>query len=425
MGGVCMVKYYRRVPLWAKIMIGLVVGVLLGVILNEKALYLKEVGQLFINAIKMLIVPLVFSSLIVGVTSIDDIGKMGRIGLKTLFVYFITTIFAIGIGIGLSLLTNLGDGVSIKTAGDAVVHTAKTNTISLSSFVPANPIAAMANGDILAIIIFAIFVGISINLAGKKALPVKVFFGGLAEVMYKMTAIVMEFAPYGVAALIACVIGEHGIMFLLPLLKVIVVCYVASLLHAILVLGGGIAFVGKLNPLKFFRGFLDATVLSYSMSSSSGALPVSIKCAQEKLGASKSISSFVLPLGATINMNGTALYQGVCAVFIAHAYGIHLSFGTYIVIMLTSILGAVGTAGIPGAGLVMLTLVLNAAGLPLEGIALVAGIDRILDMARSCINVVGDGVATILVAKSENELDLAVYNADTVSKTKKELDLAV
>ncbi|MCF7790775.1 MAG: dicarboxylate/amino acid:cation symporter [Victivallales bacterium] len=405
-------KLYKRVPLWAKILIGLFAGLILGIIFGEKALYLKSVGDIFVNAIKMLIVPLIFSSLIVGVTSVDDVGKMGRIGLKTIVTYFITTIFAICIGFLISSLTGLGQGVKMSVSEPAgTINTVKHASIGVADIIPKNPIAAMANGDIIPIIVFAILVGVSINIAGKKADPVKNFMNGLAEVMYKMTAIVMEFAPYGVAALMACVIGDKGIAFLLPLLKVVAVVYIACLVHALVVYSGILAFVCRLSPVRFFKGFLDAIVLSFSLSSSSGTLPVSMTCAQEKLGVSEGISSFVLPLGATINMNGTAIYQGVCAVFIAHVYGIELSLGTYVTITLTSIMAAVGTAGIPGAGLIMLGLVLKSAGLPIEGFALVAGIDRLLDMARSCINVMGDGLATVIVAKSEKEFDVNIYNA--------------
>ncbi len=402
----------RKIPLWCKILIGLILGVIVGMILKEKALYLRPIGTIFINAVKMLIVPLVFSSLIVGVTSIDDIGKMGRIGLKTIIIYAVTTIIAVAIGLGLSWVTNPGLGISLHAAETtAAVKAAPSLVDTLVNIIPANPIGALGKGDILQIIVFAIFIGIAINLTGKKADPVKNFFNGLAEVMFKLTSIVMEFAPYGVFALIAVVIGQYGIEFLLPLLKVIVTVYVACILHSIVILGGGLALVGRLNPWKFFKGFLDATLVAFSTSSSSAALPVSLRCTQENLGVSTSISSFVLPLGATINMNGTAIYQGVCAVFIAQAYGIDLSLTNYVTIVMTSILAAVGTAGVPGAGLIMLSLVLSSVGLPIEGIAIIAGIDRILDMARSCINVVGDGMATVLVAKSEKELDIKVYNS--------------
>ena len=274
----------------------------------------------------MLIVPLVFSSLIVGVTSVEDIGTMGRIGLKTIIIYAITTAFAVVIGMGLSYIVNPGAGISLTASG--AVSVAKPNSLidTLVNVVPSNPVAALASGEILQIIVFAIFLGISINLTGKKAEPVKNFFIALAEVMYKLTAIIMEFAPYGVLALIACVVGEYGIEFLLPLLKIILVVYVACIIHTVFIICGGIALVGKLNPMKFMKGFLDAILVAFSASSSSAALPVSLRCTQENLGVSKGISSFVLPLGCTINMNGTALYSGACALFVAQIYGIDLTF---------------------------------------------------------------------------------------------------
>jgi Na+/H+-dicarboxylate symporter len=406
-----MIRYYKRVPLWGKILIGLVLGVIAGIIFKQNSLYLKPVGTIFINSVKMLIVPLVFSSLIVGFTSVEDLGKMGRIGLKTIIVYAVTTAFAVIIGMGLSYIVNPGSGISL-TASKAV-SVAKPNSLidTLVNVVPSNPVASLANGEILQIIVFALFLGIAINLTGKKAEPVKNFFIALAEVMYKLTAIIMEFAPYGVFALIACVVGEYGIEFLLPLLKIILVVYVACAIHTALIICGGIALVGKLHPGKFLKGFLDAALVAFSASSSSAALPVSLRCTQENLGVSKGISSFVLPLGCTINMNGTALYSGACALFVAQIYGIDLTFSNYVTIILTSVLAAIGTAGVPGAGLVMLSLVIASTGMPMEGLAIIAGVDRILDMARSCVNVVGDGMASILVAKSENELDLSVYNS--------------
>ena len=401
----------KKIPLWGKILIGLLLGVVVGIILEDKALYLKPIGTIFINSVKMLIVPLVFSSLIVGVTSVEDIGTMGRIGLKTIIIYAITTAFAVIIGMGLSYIVNPGAGISLTASN--TVSVAKPNSLidTLINVVPSNPVAALASGEILQIIVFAIFLGISINLTGKKAEPVKNFFIALAEVMYKLTAIIMEFAPYGVLALIACVVGEYGIDFLLPLLKIILVVYVACIIHTVFVICGGIALVGKLNPMKFMKGFLDAILVAFSASSSSAALPVSLRCTQENLGVSKGVSSFVLPLGCTINMNGTALYSGACALFVAQIYGIDLTFSNYVTIIMTSVLAAIGTAGVPGAGLVMLSLVIASTGMPMEGLAIIAGVDRILDMARSCVNVVGDGMATILVAKSEKELDVSVYNS--------------
>jgi Na+/H+-dicarboxylate symporter len=250
-----------------------------------------------------------------------------------------------------------------------------------------------------------LFVGVSISLAGEKARSVLSFFDALAEVMFKMTGIIMDFAPYGVYALIVAVAGEFGLDVLLPLGKVILLVYVGCLLHAVLVYGSLVRIWGGLNPVRFFKGIMDAMMVAFTTTSSSATLPVTMRCAEKNLGVSRDVASFVLPLGATINMDGTALYQGVCAIFVAQVYGIDLSAGQFIMIIITSTLASIGTAGVPGAGLIMLTLVLQQVGLPLEGIALIAGVDRLLDMARTCINVTGDSCVAALVAKSEGELD--------------------
>jgi len=278
--------------------------------------------------------------------------------------------------------------------------------------VPSNPIGAFASGSVLQIIVFSIFFGLAINLAGEKATPVAKFFEAFAEVMYKLTAIIMEMAPYGVFALMAWVSGEYGLSVLLPLLRVILGVYVGCLIHSLVTYGGAIALLGRLNPIQFFKGILDAQAVAFTTTSSSGTLPATLECTQKNLGVSRSVSSFVLPLGATINMDGTALYQGICALFVAQAYGVDLTFANYMTIVLTSTLASIGTAGVPGAGLVMLSLVLSSVGLPLEGVAMIAGIDRILDMARTTLNVTGDAMVSVLIAKSENELDVNIYQAN-------------
>jgi len=398
--------------LWQKILLGLVLGVVVGALLKEKAVLIKPIGDLFINAIKMLIVPLIFSSLLVGVTGMNDPQKMGRVGLKTFGMYLFTTAIAITIGLTLGTILEPGKGVDIGSISS--LEPAKTQSLSdtFLSLVPKNPIQAMSEGHVLQIIVFSILFGISLNFAGEKAKPVIEFFDGFAEGMYKLTAIVMEFAPYGVFALMAWVSSEYGLSVLLPLVKVLFGVYLGCLIHAIITLGGAVAVLGKLNPVKFFKGIIDALAVAYSTASSSGTLPITIRCARKNLGVSDSISSFVLPLGATINMDGTAMYQGVAALFIAQAYGIDLQFGHYVTIILTSTLASIGSAGVPGAGLIMLTLVLNSVGLPVDGIALIAGIDRVLDMARTTVNVVGDCAVTVLVAKSEGELDTGVFNTE-------------
>jgi Na+/H+-dicarboxylate symporter len=391
--------------LWTKILIGLFAGALFGLWLPSLAPYTKPIGDGFIQLINMLIVPLIFSSLLVGVTSIDDTKKMGRIGLKTLLLYLGSTAFAITIGLLVSASLQPGVGVDLGTASTGLNSPAQSWADTLVSLIPRNPVAAMANGHILQIIIFAILLGIALNLTGSKAKPVIAFFDGLAEGMYKLTGMVMALAPYGVFCLIGYVASQYGLAVLLPLGKVVLGVYLGCVIHAVVILGGALFVFGRFNPIRFFKGIVDAIAVAYSTASSSGTLPVSIRCVRKNLGVSDSISSFVLPMGATINMDGTAIYQGVCAIFIAQAYGIELTLGHYATLVLTSTFASIGSAGVPGAGLIMLTLVLNSVGLPLEGIAIIAGIDRILDMARTTVNVVGDCAVTVLVAQGENELN--------------------
>jgi len=405
--------------LWTKILIGLIAGVIAGLILGPKAEYIKPIGSLFINAIKMLIVPLIFSSLIVGVTGMKDTKKMGRIGLKTVLFYLGSTAVAISIGLAIGHIFEPGAGVQLVATEAMSAKTPPAFIDTLIGMVPRNPVAALASGNILQIIVFAVLMGISINLIGEKGKPVADFFESMAEVMYKLTALVMELAPFGVFALIAWVTGKFGMSLLLPLIKVILAVYLGCIVHALFTIGGAITFLGKLKPARFFKGIIDAQMVAFTTTSSSGTLPVTIDCARKKLGVSKSISSFVLPLGATINMDGTALYQGVCALFVAQAYGIDLTMGHYITIVLTATLASIGTAGVPGAGLIMLSLVLSSVGLPLEGIAIIAGIDRILDMARTSVNVTGDAMVAVLIAKGEGELDEDIYNGIDSAKAQK------
>ena len=404
----------KKMKLWAKILIGLVAGLITGMVLGPKAEYIKPVGTLFINAIKMLIVPLIFSSLVVGVISMKDPKKMGRIGLKTLALYLGTTVVAVTIGLTLGtwLQPGAGAGLGLEAVDQAAPVEAPSLVDTLVNLVPSNPVDSFASGSVLQIIVFSIFLGLAINLAGEKATPIANLFEAFAEVMYKMTALIMEMAPYGVFALMAWVAGKYGLAVLRPLMQVILGVYLGCLIHSLLTYGGCIALLGRLNPIRFFKGILDAQAVAFTTTSSSGTLPATLRCTQKNLGVSKSISSFVLPLGATINMDGTALYQGIAALFVAQAYGIELTFSNYTTIVLTSTLASIGTAGVPGAGLITLSLVLSSVGLPMEGVAIMAGIDRILDMARTTLNVTGDAMVSLLIAKSENELDINVYQAN-------------
>ncbi|MDP2746510.1 dicarboxylate/amino acid:cation symporter [Pseudomonas sp.] len=405
-------SFLRRMPLWQQILIGLGLGVLTGVLFKADALVLAPIGTLFLNAIKMLIVPLVFVSLVAGITAMSDSAKLGRISVKTIAIYLITTAFAVSIGLLFGALFTPGEGMNMVASGVQETKQAPSLVQILVGLVPTNPVAAFAEGNILQIIVFAIALGVSMNLIGEKAAPAVKLFDSLAEVFYKLTDLVMRCAPIGVFALIAGVVASHGIEVLLPLAGVIGVIYLASITHMLLVYGGLLGLLARLSPLRFFKGVAPALAVAFSTSSSAGTLPVSIECARKNLGVSQGVAGFVLPVGATINMDGTAIYQGVLALFIAQAFGVDLNAGQYLMIILTATLASIGTAGVPGAGLIMLGLVLTSVGLPLEGVALIAGIDRILDMARTTVNVAGDLMTTTLVGSSEKELDREIYNSD-------------
>lgn len=409
-------------PLWKQIFIALTLGLVVGVTLNqsgnsEYAASLKPIGDLFLNGIKMLIVPLIFISLVSGVTSLRDMSTMGRLSFKTLALYLGTTAVAIIIGLVLATVLQPGVGIDLGSAKAVAATESPSLVATLVGLVPANPVAAFAQGNVLQIIVFAILFGLAITLAGDAAKPVKVFMDSLAEVFFKFTGIIISFAPYGVFALITWVAGTYGLELLAPLAKVIGAVYLGCLIHALIVYAGLIKFVARLNPIRYIQGVIEPAIVAFSSTSSAGTLPITMMSAERNLGVSRGVSSFVLPLGTTINMDGTALYQGVCVLFIAQAYGIDLSLAQYATVVLTATLASIGTAGVPGAGLIMLSLVLTSVGLPLEGVAIIAGIDRILDMARTSVNVMGDCAVAVLVAKSEGQLDQSLYDTAHVLKS--------
>ncbi len=408
----------KKLSLPVKIFIGLVLGIVVGLIFQsspEVAItYIKPLGVLFLNLIKMVIVPLVLSSLVVGSASTGDVGKLGRIGIKTLAYFLITTALAVTLGLFFANILQPGLGLSIPLDATAEAGEIPSMLDTLLNIVPTNPIQAMAEANMLQIIIFALFLGISITLVGDKAKPFFDFFDSMAEVCYKIVAIIMEFGPIGVFGLIAPVVAEHGASALLPLLKVIIAVYLSCIVHAVLVYSGAVYLFTRMNPIMFFKGAAPAMMLAFTTSSSSGTLPITMKCTEENLGVPKSISSFVLPLGATINMDGTALYQGVCALFVAQVYGLDLNLAQQMTVVLTATLASIGTAGVPGGGLIMLTMVLQSVGLPLEGVALIGGIDRILDMARTCVNTTGNMACAVVIASTEGELQESVKEQESV-----------
>jgi len=391
-----------------KILIGLILGIIGGLIAGPTAVpwmkvWIAPIGTIFINLIKMVIVPVVLASIVAGVASIGDIKKLGRVGIKIMVFYLATTAFAVAIGLMFGTLMQPGKGLTIPAGAKAASKLAPPLQDVLVNIIPSNPFVAMEKGDMLQIIVFAIFLGIGITMVGAKAKPVEDFFNGLAEVTYKIIDMIMSFAPYGVFALMMPVVAVNGPKVLLPLASVVAAMYIASIVHAVVVYSGTVATLGGMSPVKFFKGIAPAMLVAFSTCSSGATLPVTMKCTQENLGVRKDISSFCLPLGATVNMDGTAIYCGLAALFVAQAYGIELNAGQYMTIILTGTLASIGAAGVPGAGLIMLTLVLTSVGLPIEGVALIAGIDRVLDMARTTLNITGDAAGCVVVENSESK----------------------
>ncbi len=397
-----------------KILIALGLGIVAGLELGaEGAAFAKAwigpLGTIFMNLIKMVIVPLVFSSLVMGVCGLGDVKKLGRIGIKTVVLYLVTTAFAIALGIAFGVIVEPGVGLNMATEGlKASAKAAPPIMKVIIDIFPTNALDAMVKANMLQIILFSLFIGVGIVAVGEKADALKNTIDGLAEVSYKMVSMIMSFAPIGVFGLITPVVASNGPAVLLPLLKVIICVYVGCLLHAVIVYGAMVKLLAGVCPVDFFKGVAPASLMAFSSCSSGGTLPLTMDCIR-KMGVSQNISSFVLPLGATINMDGTALYQGVCALFVAQIYGIELTGAQYMTIMLTGTLASIGTAGVPGAGFIMLTMILTALGLPLEGSALIAGIDRILDMPRTSVNVTGDAAVTVVVDKSEGGKEEALY----------------
>ncbi len=404
----------KRISLLLKISIGFILGIIFGfavgpvvpsspVLSNYIMPFIDLVGKIFLRLLMMLIVPLVFASLVAGAASVGDVRKLGRIGIKTLALYLVTTAVAIVIGLACGNLFNAGVGMNIPGDLQASAREAKPLVDVILDIFPTNPVASMVNANMLQIIVFALFFGVACILAGERGKKISDFFGNVAEVMYSVTHMVMSFAPYGVFSLIAITAARFGVAILAPFAKVIAAVYIGCIIHAVLVYSGMIAVFCKRSPMWYFKGVQEAAITAFVTRSSSGTLPVTLANVRDNLGVSEGVSSFVLPLGATINMDGTALYQGVCALFVAQAFNIPLTLDMQIGIVVTATLASIGTAGVPGAGLIMLTMVLTSVGLPIEGIALVAGIDVILDAARTCLNVTGDTAVCAVVAASEGE----------------------
>ncbi len=398
--------------LWMKILVAMALGVLVGLAVGESASALKPIGEAFLRLIKMIVIPLVLSSMTVGITSIHDPQKLGRVGLVLMALYLVTTIISIGWGISLGYFFEPGASLHLPLPVlefNAQAPTAPSITEMLLNVIPSNPFAALANENILQIIVFSLFLGISINFAGERGRALLEVLESLADVMYRLTSIVMEFTPIGVFAIMAAVTGTMGISVLGTLLKFFMVYVLACALHFAIVQMGILYFLARLSPIPFIQGMSDAIMLAFSTCSSSASLPVAMHCCQENLGVSKNIASFSLPLGTAFNMNGAAIFQGMAALFVAQAYGITLEWPQVLAIVVTAIMSAVGAAGIPGTGYLMLSVVLASVPLPLEGLTLLLGIDRLREMFSTAMNITGDAVCCVYVAKREGELDERQY----------------
>jgi Na+/H+-dicarboxylate symporter len=399
--------WWFGIPLWQRIIGALFAGIALGLVWGPDAQTIKWIGDLFVKAIKMLVVPLIFFSLVAGVAGLGDIRKLGNVGGKSMFFFIVTAQIAVWLGMGLGILFQPGSGLEIANIQRGTIPEAGDNTFSgmILSMIPDSPVRAMAEVQVLPLIVFSLLIGIGILMAKEEAEPVKAVFDAGAAVMTKVTTVVMELTPFGVFALMAWVAGTLGVAALQALAQLVLLNYVGCLIIIGLVYSALIKFVAKQSVIGFFRGSLDAMIVAFSTASSNAALPVTLRCAQRNLGISKSVSSFVISLGATINMNGTAMFLGLVTMFGAQFFGITLDFTDYVMIAITGTLAAIGAAGIPGSGLIMMTLVLTTVGVPLETIALVAGVNHVMDMMRTCTNVTGDAAVAVTVASMTGDLN--------------------
>lgn len=429
-------KGWFAIDLWKRVMLGLVLGLALGLALRYAispdaareitTVWFKPWGDAFIRLIRMLVVPLIFTTLVAGVLAMGDPSRLGRLGIMTLGIFFLTTLVAVGIGLGMGTLFQPGAGFDLSSvsAADAAAYGERLESVGatpslvdrLLAIIPINPVESMAKGDVLPIIFFALIFGVGILLAGDAGKPVGDAISSAAEAILKVTMFVMETAPFGVFALMTWVMADQGLTVLISLGKMTAALYLTSAIQIFFVFGLVlVGLLGRLPILPFFRGMADAIAVAFSTSSSSATLPVTITCVTQNLGVKKSVAGGVLALGATVNMNGTAAYQGLIALFAVQALGLQLGMGDYVMIMILATLVAIGTAGIPGVSLFLAANTLSAIGVSNEQIVLIIAVlfpfDRILDMARTVTNITGDAAAATVIGKWEGEIDEEVYRA--------------
>ena len=394
-----------KLKIHTQIVIAIILGIVAGLLLGEKAVHIKIVGDLFIRLLKMIIVPLIMASMVTGIVSIGNARGLGRIGLRTFSYYVATTVLAVGVGLILVNIIQPGVGVEMPTESteQAITHQPPTAGSILNDIIPDNAVGAMANSKYLSVIFFSIFLGVGITTVGEKAKPLADFFASLNHVMMKLTDWIMCLAPFGVFALMAYTVGTLGLEIIKELAKYMATVLLGLGIHSCVTLPILLMIFARCSPLKFIRHMFSAVATAFSTASSAATLPITMDCLEENAGVSNKITSFVIPLGATVNMDGTALYEAVAAMFIAQACGIEMTLGHQLIIMLTATLASIGAAAIPSAGLVTMVIVLNAVGLPTEGMIMILAVDRILDMFRTAVNVWGDACGTAIVARLEGE----------------------
>jgi len=394
-----------KLKVHSQILIAIVLGVAVGLLLGEKTSHIKVVGDIFIRLLKMIIIPLILASMVAGIVSLGDVRKLGRIGLRTFIYYTATTLLAVLVG--LILVNVIRPGARVKMGLEKGAELSQRETPSVASIVkdivPENVLAAMAQDKVLSIIFFSIILGVAISSVGEKGRGLALLFEAFSGVMMKITGWIMRLAPFGVFALMAYTIGSMGLSVIKPLILYMATVVVGLGIHAIVTLPALLSAFGRYSPLKFIKDVFSAVATAFSTASSAATLPITMDCVEKNAGVSNKVASFVLPLGATVNMDGTALYEAVAAMFIAQAYGIDLTIWQQVIIMLTATLASIGAAAIPGAGLVTMVIVLKAVNLPLEGIGMILAVDRLLDMLRTAVNVWGDACGTVIVARLEGD----------------------
>ncbi len=431
-----MAESKKKMSLSVKILLSMLIAAVVGVIINQTlndSAFVQDyivnglfyaVGAMFIKSLKMLVVPLVFCSLIGGIVGMDDLKALGRTGGKAFGLFMLTTVIAISFGLFASVSMGIGDGFDLSQTNvsqDITIQEAPGFADVVINFMPDNILGSMAEGNMLQVIVASLLIGMAILHSGKRGQKAATYIEDFNHVIMALVNIVMSFAPYGVFCLMAKTFAEQGLEIFIPIAGYFLTVASVLILHYLGTFSA-LFFVARLNPITFIKKMKNVVLFAFSTASSNATIPVTMRTCEERLGVHNSVASFVVPLGATINMNGTAIMQGVATVFIANVYQIDLTFMDYMTVIGMSVLASIGTAGVPGVGLIMLAMVFTQVGLPVEGIALIIGVDRLLDMMRTAVNVTGDAATTTIVAKTEGKLDIKVYN-DPEAGAYEEIDL--